>query len=41
MSKFVQGLGFDLPNALTGYAELFANLFQRVMVTHSDTEAHS
>ena len=40
MSKFEQGLGFDLPNALTGYIELVTYLFQRVMVAHSDTEAH-
>ena len=40
MPQLAQRLGFDLANSFTGYIELFANLFERVVGIHVDAKAH-
>jgi len=39
VSHFPESLGFDLPNALAGYFELFAHFLERTAVTVGETEA--
>jgi len=41
MTKATQRFAFDLPNALTGEAELLTNFFERVLATILQTEAQS
>ena len=41
MTQLAQRLGFDLTNTLTRNVKLFANLFQRVVGVHIDTETHT
>ena len=41
MAQLAQCLGFDLPNSLAGNVELLADLFQRVIGSHLDAEAHA
>src|SRR6516225_4249570 len=39
--QLAQSLGLDLAYALTGYAELLADLLERVIGVHADAEAHA
>src|SRR5208282_170777 len=39
--EFAQRLGFDLADALAGHRELLADLFERVVRVHADSEAHA
>jgi hypothetical protein len=41
MPQLAQCLGFDLPNPLTCYVELLANLFKRMVGVHIDAESHA
>ena len=41
MAQLAQRLGLDLADAFTGHVELLADLFQRVVGTHLDAEAHA
>src|SRR5438552_11101289 len=39
--QLAQRLGLDLADALAGYRELLADLFERVVGVHADAEAHA
>ena len=39
--QLAQGLGLDLTDALAGYRELLADLFERMVGVHADAEAHA
>src|SRR5579864_1336823 len=41
MLELTQSLRLDLPDTLTGDAELLSDFFQRVISVHADAEAHA
>ena len=40
MPQLAERLGFDLPDALAGYGEVLADLFERVLAAVFQAEAH-